>query len=263
MSFISEDWHKKEFPAGTWALEERARPRMVAGNDSEIIWADGEAFYIVGDTGHGKSTLAQNLIKVSIGLTESTMGWQVRPFERILYVAADRPSQIRSSMARLIPPAEKAVWDKKVMIWEGQLPFDIEKEVDSLAFFATEKRWGDKGAECLVLDSLKDLTSNLTDDDVGARVAYAFRAVLEREIQLLVLHHPRKRSQENKKRIDPTMDDVYGSFKFTGSAGTVLYLQPTDESDIKKVFQLKAAEDTMAPRNMRLLRKEGTLRWEI
>ena len=91
----------------------------------------------------------------------------------------------------------------------------------------SRERWGSCSADCLVIDSLKDITSAISDDDDGIKINKALQAVTREGIELMITHHPRKMSNERWKKGDapsPTLDDVYGSKFITAGAGSVLFL---------------------------------------
>lgn len=237
LQIFPASWTEKVYPAGDWALEERAVPRMVMGRGDEILWADQESFIIVADTGYGKSTLAQNIIKASIGLSPDVLGMSVRQFDRILYIAADRPPQIRASMARFMQEETREVWNEKLLVHEGPLGFYVNKNPESLLDFAAMRRdhWGGNSAQCLVIDSIKDLASEMSGDEDGSKYNEALQLVCRENIQVMATHHPRKgMSGPPKKKGDfePTLDDIYGSKFIPAGAGSVLYLSKTETGSL-------------------------------
>lgn len=237
-------WTESIYPAGDWALEEKTTPRMVMGRGSEILWADEESFIIVGDTGYGKSTLTQNIIKASVGLSPEVLGMEVRQFDRILYIAADRPPQIKASMARMIDQQTRECWNTKVLIHEGPIGFAVNKDPEKLVSFAAMPRdhWGGRAAEMLVIDSLKDIASAISDDEQGMQYNIALQNVCREGIQLLGTHHPRKaptKQQKSKEPEEPTLDDVYGSKFITAGAGSVLMLHDRQREGVQ-LTHLKA-----------------------
>lgn len=199
------------------------------GKDDEILWAEEESFIIVGDTGYGKSTLAQNIVKTGIGLQSDVIGYPVREFKRVLYIAADRPMQIKYSLSRMVNEATRSHWNEHVHVHEGPLDFAINEKPDLLSAFAklSREKWGGVMADCLVIDSLKDIASAISDDEDGIKVNRALQAVTREGIQLMITHHPRKMGNDRWKKGEvptPTLDDVYGSKFITAGAGSVLFL---------------------------------------
>ena len=235
-SWQPSDWEKNVYPAGDWALEERATPRMVMGRDSRILWADGESLVIVADTGYGKSSLSNNIVQAGIGLADDVLGFEVRRFERVLYIAADRPMQTRYNLRRMITEDTREYWNEHVHIHDGPLPFYLNEKPEYMGMFAkmTREKWGAKPADCVIIDSLMNVATGLSDDEEGIKVNAALQAVCREGIQLLVTHHPRKgQSMRGKKGDDnmPTLDDVFGSKFITGGAGSVIYLHNHDIID--------------------------------
>ena len=51
----------------------------------------------------------------------------------------------------------------------------------------------------VVIDSLKDVAVHLTDDETASLVNQAFQFVVAAQLELLVLHHNRKGTNENPK----------------------------------------------------------------
>jgi replicative DNA helicase len=222
-------WTESVFPAGDWALEERLNARKIMGRGDEILWADEEPFYIVGDTGHGKSTFGQNIIRCSIGLIPNVIGMDVKKFDRILYIAADRPAQTRASIARMVDYMSLECWNSHVLVHEGPIGFWMDQKPEMLLEFAAMPRdhWGGKTAQVLVIDSLKDLATSLNGDEEGTKYNMGVQMLCREGIQVLGTHHPRKQSAMQKKQKEewePTLDDIYGSKFLPAGAGSVLFL---------------------------------------
>jgi replicative DNA helicase len=194
------------------------------GHGSDVAWAAGESLLIVGPPGVGKSTLVQQLVLARIGLRGSVLGWPVAPeARRVLYVAADRPEQVRRSMARMVSPTDRPVLSEQLVVWRGPLPDDLGSHPALLGEMAREH-----GAGTVVLDSLKDVALDLVKDDVGARVNHALQLALADGIEVVALHHQRKHGRDGQR---PTrLADVYGSAWITAGAGSVILLwgQPGD-----------------------------------
>lgn len=252
-TFNPERWEENIHPAGDWVLDAKAQSRAVMGRDDKIVWAEQESFIIVGDTGFGKSTLAQNIVKTSIGLQNDVLGHTVREFKRILYIAADRPSQIKYSLSRMVTEQTRARWNECVHVHEGPLDFAINEKPDLLSTFAkmSRERWGSLSCDCIVIDSLKDITSAISDDDDGIKINKALQAVTREGVELMITHHPRKMSNDRWKKGDaplPTLDDVYGSKFITAGAGSVLFLYNSQPEGVNVSHVKSPAGEVVFPR---------------
>lgn len=217
------------------------------GRGTEILWADGESILIVGDTGYGKSTMAQNIVKAAIGLQPDVLGMEVRQFERVLYVAADRPPQIKASMARMMSEETREHWNTMVLVHEGPIGFYVNKNPEKLVSFATMPRdhWGGMAPQAIFIDSIKDLASAINDDEEGMKYNTALQGVCAEGIQVLGTHHPRKVSNQRKPKEDePTLDDVFGSKFITAGAGSVLMLHDRIDGSLR-LTHLKAPAGIM------------------
>src|SRR5690242_17622275 len=88
-----------------FALDAPAYVPAVWGNKDGAIWAEGEPLEIVGPQGVGKTTLIQRLLcaRLDIG-GKSVLGFPVTPDpdRRVIYMAADRPSQQARSIRRMV-----------------------------------------------------------------------------------------------------------------------------------------------------------------
>ncbi len=218
LSWDKEHWLTQLRPAADWALEERAVPRMVMGRDRDkILWADREPLMVCADTGQGKTTWLQNMIKAGIGLIPDVAGYQVRQFNRILYLVMDRPEQARHSLGRLIVGTETSRWNEKVVVQHGSAPFTLNQTSIWLAEAAEAA-----GADCVMVDSLMNIASGMSEDDEGTRINEAHQEVCRRGIQLVIAHHPRKRSPQDRGKAYG-LDDIYGSKFIAGGCGSVLF----------------------------------------
>src|SRR5665213_2057492 len=122
------------------------------GTGHQSIWPEHEPFALCGPDGVGKTTVAQQLALALAGIRPPTLlGFDVAASERrVLYLACDRPAQVRRSFRRMVAEDDRAQLDDRLVIWEGPLPFDLAAEPDAL--LALVRRFG---CVAVILDSLK------------------------------------------------------------------------------------------------------------
>jgi replicative DNA helicase len=234
---------------GAFLLDGPADVPALWGQGGDVAWAAGESLLIVGPPGVGKSTLVQQLVLARIGLRGPVLGWPVASEDRrVLYVAADRPEQVRRSMARMVSPADRPVLSEHLVVWRGPLPDDLGSHPALLAEMAREH-----GAGTVVLDSLKDVALDLVKDDVGARVNHALQLALADGIEVVALHHQRKHGRDGQR---PTrLADVYGSAWITAGAGSVILLWGQPGDAYVELTQLKQPAGDIGP--LRLFHDHG------
>jgi hypothetical protein len=191
----------------------------VWGAGDEVLWASGEPCMLYAPQGVGKSTLAQQLILAAIGIGDrDVLGWPVQDDGRpVMLLAADRPMQIARSLRRMVTEQDRGTLASRLIVHPGPLPFDVAADTTLLAELVAAH-----GAAKLVIDSLKDITIGLTDDETGAAVNQALQHVVASGTEVLTLHHPRKSNAANPR--PRTIDDVYGSTWLTAGHGSVLLL---------------------------------------
>lgn len=225
-------------------------PPTLWGLGNEILWIDGEPLMICGDDGTGKSTLAHQLIACRLGLRKKLLGFNVEPAEgRVVYLAMDRPEQARRAGARLFPKDMHGEFRKdlneRLGVWQGPLPVDVLQSPVVLADWIQQEFGSD--VSDVHADSIKDISSRLSDDAVGSGINSAIQELIARGINWVGLHHQRKANGENRK---PTsLADVYGSRWLTAGQGSVLMLvRPgEDNKDIIEINQLKEPMDKVRP----------------
>lgn len=207
------------------------------------LWTAGEGLMIVAPEGVGKTTLAQQLVLARIGLRDSLLGRDVVSDERpVLYLALDRPRQIKRSLERMVGEHDRQALRKRLVVWKGPLEEDIAAlNADRLLVDLVLEH----GAGTLVVDSLKDAAVNLSDDAVGGRVNRAFQHVIGAGVELLVLHHPRKSTDNNKK--PNKLSDVYGSRWITAGMGSVFMLWGEAGDVLVELNHLKQPLEKIGP----------------
>jgi len=238
---------------GSFLLDGPSDVPALWGKGSDVAWAAGESLLIVGPPGVGKSTLVQQLVLARIGLRDSVLGWPLVPeARRVLYVAADRPEQIRRSMARMVSAVDRPFLERLV-VWRGPLPDDLGSNPALLTELARRH-----GAGTVVLDSLKDIAFDLVKDDVGARLNHALQLALADGIEVVALHHQRKHGSDGKR---PTrLADVYGSAWITAGAGSVILLWGDPGDAYVDLVQLKQPAGDIGPLRLFHDHSAGTTR---
>ena len=213
----------------------------------EILWAGGEPLILAGSTGVGKTTILLQLIRGRLGLDTQLLGWPVRPGARnCLYFAADRPNQIAKAFRRHTDETENV---SRLKVVEGPPPFSIVENPAGLVELANQA-----DADTVVIDSLKDFASNLSDEQAGAAINHAFQLCCAAGIEVVGSHHSRKASGENKK--PNTIDDVYGSGFITAGAGSVVFLYGRGGDSEVELIHLKQPESKVVgvgDKNVRLV----------
>jgi replicative DNA helicase len=214
------------------------------GDDDNVAWASGEPLVIAGPQGVGKTTAAQRLALLRSGVYGGELcGMPVEVGRgRVLYIAADRPRQAARSFRRMVSEAERQALSAALVVWSGPLPFDLGKAapgqlVEFVGAFPE--------VDTVFVDSLKDVAVGLTDDEVGAQVNAEHQRVIAGGYELVVLHHQRKATGDNRK--PRLLDDVYGSTWLTAGAGSVLLLWGQAGDPIVELRHLKQPSGEVGP----------------
>ncbi|MFG2718867.1 DnaB-like helicase N-terminal domain-containing protein [Streptomyces sp. NPDC048416] len=219
---------------------EEAEP--IWGHRGKAAWEAGESLMLVGPPGVGKSTIAHQLVLARLGLLAQVLDMPVQEGEKVLYIAADRPSQLARAFFRVVHPADKKILEERLVFWSGPLPASLTAEPQLLAEMAAEH-----GADTVVIDSLKDVVGKLTDDEAGIAYNNARQQLIRDGVQLLELHHQRKQGADASRNQRPVLDQVYGSAWFTAGAGSVLFLAGAAGDPIVKLHHLKTVNEEIGP----------------
>lgn len=204
--------------AATFLFDEQDTTVALWGDGDDILWAEGEALMIAGGMGLGKTTLAGQIVRAQLGLATEVLGLPVHPIDGpILYLAMDRPRQIRRSMLRQFDHTERDHISGRLLIRTGPPIADIAAYPGLLAAMAAEA-----GAAIVYVDSLKDAAIGLSDDKVGAAYNRARQGLLADGVQICELHHNRKASAGMTP--NGSVTEVYGSTWLTSGAGSVITL---------------------------------------
>ena len=216
-------------------FRERPNTKPVWGqtDGGEILWAGGEPLIIAGGIGAGKTTVLLQLLRGRLGLDTGLLGWPIRPGERnTLYLASDRPNQIAKAMRRTTSSADDL---DRLWVIEGPPMFSIVENPGGLRDLARQA-----DADTIMVDSLKDIAGNLSDEAVGSAINQAHQLCVADGIEVVANHHARKASGENKK--PNKLDDLYGSTWITAGAGSVLFLFGQPGADEVELIHLKQPE---------------------
>lgn len=240
-------------PGGDFILNQPATIPAVWGNGRQVLWSQGEALLLVGPSGVGKSTVAQQLALRRVGVLGGPfLGFTVaRDSRRLLYLALDRPSQIARSFFRMVSPQDRATLNERLIVWPKPLSFDVVKQPAELAAFSSHHEAG-----TLVIDSLKDLTVGLEKADVGHSIAHAFQHLVAAGIEIVALHHRRKSSGDNPK--PNKLDDSYGSAFLPATAGSVIALDGAAGATRVKLVHQKQPAETVGPLDLIHDHRAGT-----
>jgi hypothetical protein len=226
-------------PGGSFVLDVPAAVESLWGSDERVIWPDGEGLMLTGTQGVGKTTLAQQLVLSLIGVLDApVLGLPVVPGCRVLYLAMDRPQQIRRAFRRQCRDEHRHLLDEKLVIWKGPPPADLAKHPEILTELAEQA-----DADVVVVDSLKDAAVGLSEDEVGSGWNRAAQGLLATGRNLLVLHHRKKQAKNAKTGLD----DVYGSTWLTSGMGSVVLLDGTPGDPVVEFRHLKFPVSEVGP----------------
>ncbi|MEO3761219.1 bifunctional DNA primase/polymerase [Mycobacterium sp. B14F4] len=239
--------HADRLLDGLAFLTDSSAAEPLWGRGGQVLWAPGEGLMICGPQGVGKSTVAQEIVLARMGLRASELlGFPVGTDERpVLYLAMDRPPQIRRSLARMVDVTDADVAARlrqRLVVWTGPPPFDAAEAPEVFADWVAQ-HGRDPGL--VIVDSLKDLASGLATDDGGAGFNAAMQRVLANGTEFVSLHHQRKANADNKK--PNKLSDVYGSTWLTSGQGSVLLLWGEPGASKVELSHLKQPQEVVGP----------------
>ena len=221
-------------PGDQWILDKPADVEALWGSDEAVAWAKGEALLIAGGDGSGKSLLAHNLIARLIGVTrDPLLGMSVPERQRVVYFAQDRPRQARRSLKRFFGEVDRDELAERLVVIDRTVPLiDTYPEMFRDAGVIHD-------ADVVIVDSLKDIASKLSDEEVGSAIKRAYQMALEEDIEVVLLHHDRKASSADRKKRILGLDDIYGSRFIRAGCGSVLALNGGSGDPIVELRQVK------------------------
>ena len=124
-------------------------------------------------------------------------------------------------------------------------------EPEQLVAFAQEH-----DATTVVIDSLKDVAANLSDEAAGQAINRAMQLCVDAGVEVLALHHQRKAQGDNKK--PSKLADVYGSRWLTAGCGSVIMLWGEPGDPIVELAHLKQPADEVGPLTLLHDNRAGT-----
>lgn len=210
------------------------------GDGSTIGWNGGEALILAGPNGVGKSTIAAQLVRARL-TGGRVLGLPVAATtSKVLYLAMDRPMQIRRLLNKYLGTVPRDVLDERLVVWKGPPPADLAAHPETLLELAQQA-----GADTVVVDSLKDAAVGLSSDEVGAAYNRARQIALNGGVEVLELHHMVKKGENGSK--PDRLEDVYGSIWITAGAGSVVLLWGTAGDTLVELTHLKQPIDALGP----------------
>lgn len=221
-------------PGGSFMLDVPAQPPVVWGSNDHVAWTQGEYVLFIGPGGVGKSTIAQQVVLPRAGIrTPAFLGMDVTPDDRkVLYLALDRPAQIRRSFHRMVTEADRHLLDDRVVVWDRPLPLSVLKNTEIIAALAV-----DLGAGMVIVDSLKDIHGKLSDEEVGQAIKEAFQVACIEGIEVAAVHHLRKRAQGSSGA--RSADDTYGSAHIFNGAGSAFIVDGASGDAVVNLTHVK------------------------
>lgn len=251
---VATDPGARLLDAAAFILDGPANESPLWGDGDQTAWADGEAMLLCGPQGVAKSTLMGQLALRRHGILDGDLlGMPVTPAEgRGLYVAMDRPRQIRRSFRRMVDEEHRSALAERLVIWKGPPPADLAKHTDTLLGLAIEA-----DADTVYLDSLKDAAIGLSDDEVGAGLNRAIQTALAAGVNVVGAHHQRKGQQGGSK--PRTLDDVFGSTWITSGSGSVILLWGKAGDALVELEHLKPPAEPVGPFKVLVDFTAGTL----
>lgn len=236
----------------TFILDEVADVESRWGDSSGVLWARGESLLIAGLPGVGKTTVAGQVVGGLIGVLPTFLGFPIMPATRVLYLAMDRPRQVRRALRRFFTEDHRQALTDRLVVRPGPLPLDLAKSPGQLLELAQHY-----GCDVVVVDSLKDAAVKLTDDETGGNINRAIQLCNANDVDVLVLHHTRK-GEAGAKTGPATLADIYGSTWITAGAGSVLLLHGEPGSEAVDLIHLKQPTEPVGPLKLEHDHSRGT-----
>ena len=212
------------------------------GDGPNVLWSPGESLMVAAPQGLGKTTLGGQLVRALLGLDDSVFGLPVTPTDkRILYLAMDRPRQIRRSLRRQFTESDAELLNRRLVVRPG--PPDADLAAHPLLLRGMAEHYD---AGIVFVDSLKDAALGLSSDETGSAWNRARQHLLASDREMCEFHHCRKPSGGDQKR-KLTIDDIYGSAWLTNGCGSVILLAGEPGDPIIDFRHVKQPWDEVGP----------------
>lgn len=239
-------------PAGVWLFDTFEEKPPIWGRDDEILWPEDESLLIAAPTGIGKTTLANLIVQASVGLgSGEVLGYPVTECDRVLYLAMDRPAQIRRAMRRVFAEEDSRHLSDRLVIYPAPLPEALDENPWVLAELAEIAQ-----ADRVVIDSVKDSMLEASADKSGSAFNRAVQMCNAEGVPSCGLHHQRKAQNGVKPN---TIADVYGSNWITAGAGSVLLLWGEPGTGTAELVHLKMPAEPVGPLDLTIDSYSGTI----
>lgn len=223
----------------SWMFDYDDKTIALWGDGDDILWAEGEALMIAGGMGLGKTTMAGRLIRGMLGLDTTVLNLPIASVDKpILYLAMDRPRQIRRSFRRQFGLKDQDKIKGRLIIRPGPPIADLAVQPQLLYRMAEAA-----GAGTVFVDSLKDAVVGLSEDATAAAYNRARQTALAKGVQICELHHTRKTTKESTGGIG----EVFGSTWLTAGAGSVIMLSGEPGDPIIRFRHVKVPADEVGP----------------
>jgi hypothetical protein len=225
---------------GVAFLEDTQPGEPVWGSRKTVAWSKNQGFMVFGSDGTGKSTLLQQIVLARLGIRNAdVLGFPVAEDDRsILYLALDRPAQIRESISRMVDLSNPNVYDtlkRRLVVVKGPVPFPCDSSPSAFVDWCLSLAGDDCGL--VIADSVKDMISSPKEDIAGTGFNDTMQRFVAKGIEFGCAHHNRKENAQNAK--PRNLADVYGSRWLTAGMGSVLNIWRNPDGS-RELTQLKA-----------------------
>ena len=148
------------------------------GQRTDVLWPEGEPTMLDGPDGVGKTTIAQQITLRRIGIGEQASSASPsnpsRPTRRCSTSRLTARHRHPGRVGRMVSDQHRRILRERLVVWRGSVPFDVVRDPGSLADFAVERNAGG-----IIVDSVKDLAENLSDEEVGMAIHRAWQLCVE------------------------------------------------------------------------------------